>query len=524
MPKPLKESDIAKLILLAALLFGGWLRFYPVLQAGFPINDGGMFYSMIEDLYANGFVLPAYTSYNLSEIPYAYPPLGFYLGALLKLFGIDTLHILMYLPPVLSVLAILAFFLLAHQVFNGSWSYAALATLALALIPRGYASFVMGGGLTRSLGHLFLLLFLACLLELYRNPHPALLWRSGILGGLALLSHPETSIHALTAGVVFWLFRSRTWQGMRNSILVALIALAVSSVWWAKTLWQHGPAPFWNALQTGQQSQIFRGLSTLISFRFTEETMAPLVAVLGLLGLVYCLARKEYFLPTWLIIHFISQPRSAGAVAIYPLALLAAIALVDVILPAIASGTDKQSYTQTRVFGNKSILITVTSFAIYLALAGSSYSTGLGMYHLSQQERNALNWIQTHTPLEAKFIILKIADDPMLDHSAEWFPALARRQSLFTLQGKEWTRGTEFTKNWDTYGQTAQCLLQDIACLEKHLAQQNARFDYIYIAKQPVGVVSEENTPYLRLTESLKESLEYRLIYENEGAIVFIRE
>jgi hypothetical protein len=38
MPKPLQESDLAKLVILAALLFGGWLRFYPVLQAGFLLN------------------------------------------------------------------------------------------------------------------------------------------------------------------------------------------------------------------------------------------------------------------------------------------------------------------------------------------------------------------------------------------------------------------------------------------------------------------------------------------------------
>lgn len=522
--KTLENREIAKLIVIAAVLFGGWLRFSPALQAGFPINDGGMFYSMIEDLHANNFLLPRYTSYNLSDVPYAYPPLGFYIGALLKFFGIDTLHTLMYLPPALSVLVILAFFGLARQIFNGSPLHAALATLVLALIPNSYTWFVMGGGLTRSLGHLFLLLFLTFLLKLYENPQSNLLWRSGILGGLAILSHPEVSVHALTAGVVFWLFRSRTRQGMCNSILVALIALAISSVWWATNLWQHGPAPFLNALQTGQQSQIFRGLLILINFRFTEESMAPLVAMIGLLGLVYCLARKEYFLPTWLMIHFISQPRSAGAVAIYPLAMLTAIALVEVILPAIVYHPDKQTYPVAKTLQNKKTVVIIALLAIYLILAGSIYNRGFSLYHLSQQERKAMSWIQAETPLDAKFVVLKITDNPMLDHSAEWFPALAKRQSPFTLQGQEWIRGAQFSQTRDAYGQTIQCLLQDIACLEKYLAQYQTRVDYIYIAKQPVGSASGTNGPYLRLTESLKESLEYRLIYENEGAVVFMKE
>jgi len=429
----------------------------------------------------------------------------------------------MYLPPALSVLIILAFFVLARQIFNGSLSHAALATLALALIPRSYTSFVMGGGLTRSLGHLFLILSLAHLLELYKNPRPALLWRSGILGSLALLSHPETSIHALTAGIVFWLFCSRTWQGIRNSILVALIALALSSVWWANVLWQHGPAPFWSALQTGQQSQIFSGLSTLISFRFTEETMAPLVAVLGILGLIYSLTRKEYFLPTWLLVHFISQPRSAGAVAIYPLALLASIALTEIILPVIAQNTNRETIAQSKIIINKNVLITTASFTVYLVLASSIYSTGLGLYHLSLEERTAMNWIKAQTPEDAKFVILKITDDPMLDHSAEWFPALAKRQSVLTLQGQEWIQGAQFTENWRAYRQAVQCLFQDIPCLERYLAQYQIQFDYIYIAKQPVGPVIGESSAHIPLVSALKNSPEYLLTYENEGVVLFLK-
>mgnify|MGYP003428724608 CR=1 FL=1 len=49
------KSSLSKLILFFALLFGTLVRLYPVWAAGFPINDGGLFYRMVEDLIASGF-------------------------------------------------------------------------------------------------------------------------------------------------------------------------------------------------------------------------------------------------------------------------------------------------------------------------------------------------------------------------------------------------------------------------------------------------------------------------------------
>jgi len=134
-----------------------------------------------------------------------------------------------------------------------------------------------------------------------------------------------------------------------------------------------------------------------------------------------------------------------------------------------------------------------------------------------------MNWIKAQTPDDAKFVILKMTDDPMLDHSAEWFPTLTKRQSLLTLQGQEWVQGAQFTKNWGTYKQAVQCLFQDIACLEHYLAQHQIQFDYIYIAKQPVGPAIDKSSEHIPLVSALKNSSEYQLVYENKGAVLFLK-
>jgi len=70
--------------LIAAVLLGAAVRTYHVLSHGFPLNDGGLFFSMVRDLQAAHYRLPAFTSYNDAGIPYAYSPLGFYLAALVN--------------------------------------------------------------------------------------------------------------------------------------------------------------------------------------------------------------------------------------------------------------------------------------------------------------------------------------------------------------------------------------------------------------------------------------------------------
>jgi len=67
----LSTDDAGRLILFTAIIFGRWFRIMPAWMVGFPINDGGMFYSMILDLQANHYVAPLFTTYNHTSIPYA---------------------------------------------------------------------------------------------------------------------------------------------------------------------------------------------------------------------------------------------------------------------------------------------------------------------------------------------------------------------------------------------------------------------------------------------------------------------
>src|SRR5687767_5953919 len=94
-----RRLDWPALLLFTALLFGALVRFLPAILNGFPLNDGGMFHAMTQDLQVNQYLLPHFTSYNSGNIPFTYPPLGFYVAASLSdLLPVPDLWIFLWLP------------------------------------------------------------------------------------------------------------------------------------------------------------------------------------------------------------------------------------------------------------------------------------------------------------------------------------------------------------------------------------------------------------------------------------------
>src|SRR6266498_5157866 len=127
--KPIRRTEWADLIFILAVLLGAFMRFNPTLLSGFAINDGGMFAVMVDDLKASHYLLPAFTTYNHLNIPFAYPPLGFYLGRIAcDLFGLTAPQALRWVPALFASLSVPAFYLLALRLLKNKY-YAAISTL-----------------------------------------------------------------------------------------------------------------------------------------------------------------------------------------------------------------------------------------------------------------------------------------------------------------------------------------------------------------------------------------------------------
>ncbi len=249
-----RKLDWPALFLFTALLFGAVVRFWPVITNGFPLNDGGMFYTMIRDLKANHYLLPGFTTYNFADIPFAYPPFGFYVAASVSdLLPVSELATLLWLPALVNTFSILVFYKLAEQILPSRMS-AALAVLIYALSPRAFLWQVMGGGITRAFGMLFLLLMLWQAVQLFKGYSHKKLLLTVLFGAGAVLSHPQTALHAALGGSLIFAFYGRNKYGIISALGVALGVALLTSPWSGTVLSRYGVQPFISAGQTSQRT------------------------------------------------------------------------------------------------------------------------------------------------------------------------------------------------------------------------------------------------------------------------------
>ena len=175
--------------LMVAVLLGGYIRFLPALSTDFPINDGGLFDLMVQEVQQARDSLPAYTSYNGAHIPFAYPPFAFYLAAILShVTNLSVLDMIRFLPPLVSTLTIPIFYLLSRRMLQTP-AQAIYATFAFALLPRTFKWFIMGGGLTRAPGFLFAILTIYQAFLLYTKDEKRFILTTILCASLTILTH-----------------------------------------------------------------------------------------------------------------------------------------------------------------------------------------------------------------------------------------------------------------------------------------------------------------------------------------------
>ncbi len=508
-----REAQLTFLLLLLAALFGAYVRIFAAARAGFPVLDGGLFYTMTRDLLANDFRLPLVASYNHLDIPFAYPPLPLYLAGLIQILThADLLEIFRWLPVAFSLLTVPAFFLLAREMLE-SPAQAALAALIFALLPRSYDWIVMGGGVTRAPAALFLILFLwACSLAFARKSWKMSSW-AAVFGGLVLLSHPERALHAAAAGLLFWLWLDRTRPGALRALAIGGGTLLLGAPWWGVALSRYGAETLLLAAQAGGPRGLF--WAPLLQLNFTDETV-PLAALAAVFGAFVYWKRGKGLLAVWFVLAFLTDPRSAPHVIAVQVSLLAAIGLTEMLFPALARSSAGWQDVLGRIPGK-----VFFGYILVVMLFNAQWNLlQIGNYVLTGADRQTMDWAAAETPPEGRFLVLDWQETPMLSPLLEWFPALSGRTNVVTIQGREWLPGAaHFSARIETYPDLYACLDRDAACLTDWAAQNGETFDYVYLSLQ----TPEGGRRVSRLSDALRGSIEYQLVYETPEVLIFER-
>ena len=284
-------------ILAWAVFLGATVRLPAVLYSGFPLNDGGMFMQAIVELKNAHFMLPEYLHYNGLQLPYSYPPLGFYVAGIVSSLTHQSIPtMLRFIPLTFSVATIVAFIFLA-QSFVRDRAVVVAATIAFALVPRSHNWEIMGGGLTRSIGFFFAVLAIWQVYLLFTERSRSHLIWTIVLASATCLSHLEMALFVAVSSAVMLLFYARTRKGLRDALLVAAGVLLMTSPWWAVVIERHGVAPFISASNTSGRS-VASLISLLVMFNWGDERSFPIFAAFAALAIIVSLARRQYFLPT----------------------------------------------------------------------------------------------------------------------------------------------------------------------------------------------------------------------------------
>lgn len=504
------EPGFSALVTLIFFL-GVVLRCYIPFVDGAPfVHDGGLHLVLAQELVANNFVPPHFTSYNFLNIPYVYPPLSTYLTAGLHvIFDIPIEAILRYVPALISCLVLWASFRFLG-VLNLSRLEYSVAILTAATLPYTFFQLIKGGGISRGLGALFAFLAMReiCLLldkakqSRHRIRNPELL-PLGVTFGLTCLSHPEWAL-AVLLFMLSAVLVARNRQLIFHFLASSAVAVVVSLPWAVIVLSRHGLDPILNAAFGSGESL---GFASLISLRLFPGVYHPLLVSLAYLGFAAAMFKRRYLFPLVFIIGAVFQTRGHNYTSALPLAVLIAYGF-SFLIGAAQGALAKDDGGDDRTQIDRVVRI---AFALLsaLSIADSSHvfapTTAM---RLRPAELQAFEWIRENTPASARFVILH-GSPWWLDYLNEVFPAFAKRQSLTTCQGTEWLPDEAFSK--------CKALLDGLSSFHQGEGAEVLRSTLENVSPDYILVVKTQVNPKL-LASIISGMIEF--VFENEGIVI----
>lgn len=179
-------------------------------------------------------------------------------------------------------------------------------------------------------------------------------------------------------------------------IAAAAVRVLVTSPWLLAVLARYGIAPLVSA--GGVSANLPETAFYLLTAKLTDEPFWMLTAGLAVLGFVYSLSERRYFVPAWAVALVVADPRSAATCVSVPLAILAAIGLLDVVVARlIRTGGDiasapgwptavLRSRAASIILGGSLVLAMLSAFLAPYVLSP--------MASLDADARAAMTWVR----------------------------------------------------------------------------------------------------------------------------------
>jgi hypothetical protein len=441
---------------LIAVAFGLGLgiRLSVVMGLDFVLNDGGFWYAFAKAVRDAGFALPHSIQFNGESVLATYPPLAAYVLAVLERFsGVGIVPLLIWVPFIISVAALVAFIAVALRLLGYTPS-AYVSIFAFALLPVSYRTFLMGGGIARGLGLLFLLLSWLGLMRAYGEDSRRDFFLGGVCAGLAALSHPVAGLLAAVGGSLLLVRRERiVWAG---AVVICAGTLVVGP-WLFVMITRYGISPYMLAFKAGGQGANSVAIA-LVSLP-TYGQLAVLNALV-VVGIISAVLRGWFFGAQVFVAMLLLMPQKLSSdFGCIPFALLAGEGGA-VIWNALKAASPTRS---------GSLMLSLVLLLFILVGDSGGYAKQVAGYTLTLQEVQQLQKLDELFGEPQKITVLSQSFVNGGDALGEWIGTLSKHRSVLTHQLREWTG--DFAVVIDQQQKVEACCAKPTAkCVETVLA------------------------------------------------------
>lgn len=497
------------------LIISAGLYFFNAFRYSYPVGYAGLYTLMSEQLGANAFQLPwTVPYYGPSTFPYAYPPAGFYLAALIiKIFNLPAFTYLRFVPPLLTLLFLVLDYILIKKI-TSSRIKAILGASLTATAGAVYEYHVQAAGMVRSLALVFAVASLILTWEALTSQYSrrSTYIRAALAGltlGLVVLTHLSYALFSIIGILVFTLFtKNNSWR-KRNflSMIILGSGFLVSSLWWATILSRYGFSVLANPARSHGNFEVLHALEVVgirsAPLLFVQKLIGitynwtPIVLV-GLIvgGLVYQVLRRKWNLLAWFILVFliIGEPNRF-------LLIIGSIVAADFIVSVLDLVYD-QDAKEDRI--NLFLYIVAVCILLSVPFYSAVKIVRSDSPTLSDSVLEMSSWVKNNTSIYAHYLLLDGNND--LD---EWIPYLTRRTPVIGNWGGEWVGN--LTSLADLSNKINACISdQSYPCLQSVILQKKLRVQLL------ISLTSR-----LSLNNQISAEPGWQIVFKNDQFIVF---
>ncbi|QCJ45949.1 glycosyltransferase family 39 protein [Haloprofundus sp. MHR1] len=464
----------------------------------YPGYGAGLYNLMGEQIAANGYLPPeSIPYYTVDGVPFAYPPLMFYvIAAIRDVTGVGPFALARFFPGLVTIAYLAPTYLLARDVL-ASRPAASAVGLLVALNPKVLQWHITAGGLVRAPAFLFAVCGIYAGYRLYTAVETTGYERrwlavSALCFGLTLLTHPTYTLFFVGSFVILWLSLDRSLAGFLRGGVVAAGGFALATPWLLWNVSTHGIEVFTEA--SGTHGGIGGGLA-----------VTPWLAIPLLLAAALFLVRRP-FLGVWTVAAALlfQQARFVAFVGTFAVVALA-------FAPVRTAVAERVPRPKRRTLAAVAVAVTLVCGLGVVGYSMTVAEPSIAPAFVDDDDVAAMEWAGDETPEDATFVVVGDA--------AEWFPDVSKRTMVVGLWGVEWEGAETYAEQKELYRTVSTCDSAD--CVSETLNAADVTPDYLYVPKGTYIVRGKRTTGGGELAASLMAAEGYEAAYENDGVVVF---